>query len=254
LQWSVDLPRFTGHLTATADTVIVGGWRGYTPLAAFDLKDGALCWEGHGKAHTVLPTTIGDGVLTGSPGTTEIQLVNPRNGQEMSRWQLPEPLAESDTESLFTTTSTSRFFVRCGPRTLVGIDLPSATVHDVFRHDADLAPAAAELTTTQLWLRERRGGYLALAPTGGRLLWRVEANQPLVSRVTQTAMGFVIACADGALLCLDSTGMMTKRFPIATRITKLLPAPPAELLVLAKGTLLALPADLTHSRDTTDML
>jgi outer membrane protein assembly factor BamB len=169
LLWSVDLPRFTGHLVATTDTVIVGGWRGYTPLAAFDLETGTLRWEGHKHANTVLPVAIGNGVLIGAPGATEIQLIEPHDGQTLSRWQVPEPLAESDTNSSFTPTGAGRFFVRCGSRTVASIDLSSSAVDAIFHHDADLAPTAAELTAAALWLRELRGGYLAVDPVHGNV-------------------------------------------------------------------------------------
>jgi len=43
--WSVGLRGYVGHLVVAGDTVLVGGWRGYTPLHALDVDTGRLRWK-----------------------------------------------------------------------------------------------------------------------------------------------------------------------------------------------------------------
>ena len=40
LVWRAELAPFSGNVVVTGDTVLVGGWRGYTPIRAFDLTTG----------------------------------------------------------------------------------------------------------------------------------------------------------------------------------------------------------------------
>lgn len=51
--WAADVPRFAGHQVTHADTVLVGGWRGYTSLRAFDLDTGRLRWQAAAPVRTV---------------------------------------------------------------------------------------------------------------------------------------------------------------------------------------------------------
>ena len=41
LVWRAELAMFTGGLAVSGDTVLAGGWRGYTSVRAFDLPTGA---------------------------------------------------------------------------------------------------------------------------------------------------------------------------------------------------------------------
>ncbi|WP_329240887.1 hypothetical protein OG417_41215 [Actinoallomurus sp. NBC_01490] len=128
------------------DTVLVGGWRGYTPLMAIDLRTGARRRETDDRLDTVLPVPAGEGVLVGAPGETKVRLVDRCNGEELSRWRLPEPLTGSDDGPAFTPVGTDRFLVRCGRRSVVDIRLSSTDVRELVRAEADLVPTAVEYT------------------------------------------------------------------------------------------------------------
>jgi outer membrane protein assembly factor BamB len=41
LVWRVELATYTGGVSVAGDVVLAGGWRGYTPVRAFDLATGA---------------------------------------------------------------------------------------------------------------------------------------------------------------------------------------------------------------------
>lgn len=239
LLWNSELPRWSGHVVTMADTVLVGGWRGYTPLMAFDLRAGARRWDRADRFDTVLPVPAGEGVLVGAAGGTKIRLVDRCNGEELSCWRLPGPLAGSDDRPAFTPVGADRFLVRCGQRSVVEIRLSSTDVRELIRAEADLVSTAVEYTAGVLWLRELRGGYVAVDPADGHVLWRVDVGQPLIDQVVWTGAGFVVASSNGGLFLLDSVGQVLKRASVARRITALRDAGAAELLVRTKGTLLA---------------
>jgi len=45
LQWRQKVPSYTGWVHAAHKTVIAGGWRGYTPIHAFDADTGHMRWR-----------------------------------------------------------------------------------------------------------------------------------------------------------------------------------------------------------------
>lgn len=236
LLWSVELPRFSGHVVVAADTVLVGGWRGYTPLAAFDLRDGRPLWRSPLRAHTSLPLSWGDGVLLGHG--SEAWLIDPRDGSETARWQLPEPLTDSELRPVFTAIGPDHCLARCGSRSLVRLRLPSGAVDEFIRHDVDLSAEAAELVGGLVWSRQPRAGYLAADPNSGSI-WRVDVGQPLVSGVIQAGEEFVVA-SEGAFFRLRSDGQTMERSPHAHRISALRDLGGGEMIVTTRGTLKAL--------------
>ncbi|WP_221090934.1 outer membrane protein assembly factor BamB family protein [Deinococcus aquaedulcis] len=42
--WQIAVPPFSGWIHAVQDTVMIGGWRGYSPIQAYDTKDGCVVW------------------------------------------------------------------------------------------------------------------------------------------------------------------------------------------------------------------
>ena len=239
LLWSADLPRVTGHIVTAGDTVLVGGWRGYTPLMAFHLETGVRRWSTAERVDTVLPVPVGDGVLVGAQGGTEVRLVDPRDGEELFRRRLPEPLIAADDTPAFTPIGAGRVLVRAGPRSVVDIHVPSAGVRELVRAEVDLVSTAVEYTAGLLWLRELHGGYVAADPSDGRALWRLDTGQPLVDQVVRTSVGFVVASNNGVLFLLDFAGRLVERNAVTQRITALRGAGATGLLVRTKGTLLA---------------
>lgn len=234
--WHVELPRFSGHVVAAADSVLVGGWRGYTPLAAFDLLDGRPLWRTPVPAHTALPLAWGGGVLLGHGPAA--WLIDPRDGSEMARWQLPEPLADGDLRPVFTAVAPDRCLARCGARSLMLLHL-SGAVDELVRHDVELVAEAAEFVGGVVWLRQRRAGYLVVDPDAGSTLWQVDVGQPLVSKVVRADDGFVVA-SEGAFFRLRSDGQVEERSPHAQRISTLRSLGAGKVIVTTKGTLKAL--------------
>ncbi|GAB2919952.1 hypothetical protein GCM10027280_03790 [Micromonospora polyrhachis] len=234
--WRVSLPVYTGHVTATADTVLVGGWRDYTPLVAFDLYDGRPLWRTSTSVAAMLPLAWGGGVLLGR--AREAWLLHPRDGSELGRWRLPEPMAVSDAAT-FTAVGPDRCLVPCGPRSIVALRLSSGAVDRFFDHHVDLVVTATEFTAGIVWVRERRAGYLAVDPVRGSTMCRVDVGQPLVGGIVPTGPGFVLAGENGTLYRVGADGVVVGRLSVTRRIAALADLGTGGLVMVTKGTLRA---------------
>ncbi|MET9294895.1 PQQ-binding-like beta-propeller repeat protein [Streptomyces sp. NPDC003077] len=235
--WQVALPHHSGHVVPVADTVLVGGWRGYTPLAAFDLRDGSRVWRTPTPVRTALPLPWGGGVLLGYD--REAWLIDPRDGGERARWRLPEPLADGEPGPVFTALGPDRCLARCGRRSVVALHLPSGRVEELLRHDADLLPEAPRLVGGALWLRESRAGYLVADPADGSPLWRVDTEHASAPGVVRTEDGFVVAGEHGVLFRVGRDGRVRERSWVARRIGGLRDMGDGKAVVTTKGTLRA---------------
>ncbi|MBB1158176.1 MULTISPECIES: outer membrane protein assembly factor BamB family protein [Amycolatopsis] len=250
--WSADIPAFSGHLVVSANVVLVGGWRGYTPLRAFDLATGQLRWGTERRIRTVLPVPAGNGFLIGQPQDTRVRLIDRHDGRELSAWRLPEPLADNDAGSVVAEAGPGRFLLRCGRRALAEIVLSADQVREFARAETDLAAAAPEQAAGLLWLPELRGGYTVVDSAVGRPQWRVDVGERLVGRVVPTADGCLAASNSGMLFHLASDGRLTERTSVARRIWALRNAAADQLFAVAKGSLLAISARRCPARAAGD--
>jgi outer membrane protein assembly factor BamB len=241
--WSVDLPPMTGHLVIADDTVLVGGWRGYTPLRALDAATGQLRWETDDRVHTVRPAATGSGFLIGEPGSTLVRLIDRHGAGELTAWVLPQPLIDSDDRRAFTAVGPHRFLVRCGDRAVAEIVPSAGTMGEFLLAENDLAFSTAEYVGDLIWVPERPTGYTVVDPRDGHVVWRVGLQQHLVGQVvpvrTGVGAGFVLGSTSGTLFHLDTDGRVTERTAVARRIWALRGVGPAQVLALTKGTLLA---------------
>lgn len=110
--WRVELPRFTGHLTVAGGVAVVGGWRGYTPLAGYDLDSGALLWRTDGPVGIEQPYAIGGRLLVADRGSGRIRAIDPRTGTDVADWRLPEPVVAMDPEAVFLRLDTDQVLAR----------------------------------------------------------------------------------------------------------------------------------------------
>ncbi|MEU7001778.1 PQQ-binding-like beta-propeller repeat protein [Nonomuraea sp. NPDC046570] len=235
VMWRAGLRGYSGHVVATPEAVLVGGWRGYTPIVAVNLQDGRPLWRTQQCAATVRPEPWGGGVMLGSG--SEAWLIDPRDGMELGRWRLPEPLADTDNRQAFTVIGPDRCLALCGTRSVAAMRLSSSIVEQLFRHDTGLLGFAPEFTGGVVWLRDRQGGYLAVDPEDGSELWHVDVAQPLADGVVRDGDGFVIGSQGGVLLRLRSDGQVLERASSAARIAALRGLGTGEVIMVTKGTL-----------------
>ena len=242
--WTFPLPRFTGYITATDDTVLIGGWRGYSNLTALDSATGQPRWSTSGRAATVHPLAIGEAVLIGAPECEEVRLLNVLDGRELGRWPLPEPLRKTDYARIFARSGSDRFLIHCGRRTVIELRLDTGGLRTLLRCDGDLSNRAlVRFVGGLLWVLDEKGGA-AYDATDGRLQWRVDIGQRLAPGIVPTGTGFLLGGDQGTLLRLDATGHIVRRTSVSRRIAALHASGPAGdpdvLLVVTRGTLLAI--------------
>ncbi|MCF3181371.1 PQQ-binding-like beta-propeller repeat protein [Streptomyces polychromogenes] len=252
--WSAPLPGYTGHVMVAGDTVLVGGWRGYTPLQAFDVATGRPAWRTGGRVHTVLPLGLGDGTaLLGGPGEAEVRRIRLGDGSEAERVRLPGALPYGDDRAVFTRAGDGRVLLRCAGGVLAELRFGTGTqVRTLPGPGGDpAATGPASEAGGLLWLREPRG-FLVLDPADGSPLWRVGAGRRMADGVVPVAEGFLVAGAQGTLFRLGPDGEVAGRLVLGQRIAGLLPGAPAgangpgaragQAFALTKGTLVALGA------------
>jgi outer membrane protein assembly factor BamB len=241
--WTADLHPYTGHVVVDGDTVLVGGWRGYTPLRALDTTTGRILWETKHCVHTVLPAAVDGGFLIGEPGGSLARLIGRRDMRELSTWLLPYPLVDHDNRVVFTAVGRDRFLARCGDHAVVEIVCSARTARELILAEQALAHSAPQYVGGVLWLRERGTGFTVADPRDGRLLWRVDLRQPLIGQVVpvdlESDAGFLLAGTMGTLFRLDADGQVTGRATVTRRIRALRHLAPGRVLATTKGTLLA---------------
>ncbi|MEV1121054.1 PQQ-binding-like beta-propeller repeat protein [Actinosynnema sp. NPDC049800] len=241
--WRVGLRRWTGHLVVDGDLVLVGGWRGYTPLRAVDVATGRTLWEAEHDVRTVRPAAGGGGFLVGEPGGARVRLIDRRDGRELRAWSLPHPLADHDHEAAFTAVGGDRFLVRCGEDAVVRIEPSTGAVSGLVLAGTPLVASAPRHVGGLLWLGERGTGFTVADPHDGRVLWRIAVRPAPFGQVVADDRGrgdgFVLADAGGFLVFVDPRGQVVERVGITRRIRALRRLGPGRVLVITKGTLLA---------------
>jgi len=237
--WSTDLDRFIGHLLATEDAILVGGWRGYTPLRVLDMVTGQLRWETDDLVHTVRPAIAGDSFLIGEPGSSTVALIDRHEFRKISSLSLPQPLVDHDDRAAFTPTENHRFRVRCGLRSVVEIQPLTEIAREFVVADRDLGSSAPVHAGGVIWMRDRQSGFAVADSHDGHVLPNVDLPQPPVDQVVAVGAGFVVAGTFGTLFYLDIDGHVIAKETVSRRIRSLHRLGSERVLVMTKGTLLA---------------
>ncbi|MGW0504089.1 outer membrane protein assembly factor BamB family protein [Micromonospora sp. NPDC003241] len=235
--WSADLPGFTGHLVCAGGVVLAGGWRGYTPLMAFDLRDGAPLWRTPGPVTTVAPMVVGAQVLLADPATGDIRLIDPLDGSQVNTWTMPEPLASNDSRTMFAMLGARRGLVAGASGAQWEIDLEMSRARMFSTAGAGLPGAAAHVVGGLAWLPST-DGLVAIEPDTGETRHRVRIDNRLAGLI-KTDFGFVAAHRTGILTGIDRDGDICGRLAADRQIAGLYEHGKADALIFGKGTLSA---------------
>ncbi|MFC3451679.1 outer membrane protein assembly factor BamB family protein [Amycolatopsis speibonae] len=237
--WQVEPGSFAGHVAVHEDVVLVGGWRGCTPLSAVDLRTGDVRWRAKDRRGTALPAATADGFLIGEPGGDSVCLIDRDDGRESATWSLPGPLVGPDSGPAFVPDDEGGFLVRCGDRSVVRVRLSERKAETLVHAEQDLFPRAVERRGGLLWLAERRGGCAVVDASDGTARWRIDHDRRFVPSVASVDGGFVIADEGGLLFRIEQDGAVRERVRITQRIRCLRGQAPSRLVLLTKGSLLA---------------
>ncbi|MEV7416336.1 PQQ-binding-like beta-propeller repeat protein [Streptomyces sp. NPDC089919] len=228
--WSVATPALTGNLVVHADTVVTGGWRGYTPMSGLDLSDGTERWTTPSAVTSVRPLVWGGGVLTGSG--RDAVLLDPVDGSALAAWRLPDRLAVSDAQ-VFLPLDAERVVAVCEDSSLVafgtGADGPARLgSYEPF--------GAAGYVGGSVWVLRSGRGLLAVDPADGRSRWSLDAEPRLVPDPVPYADGVVVGDVNGGIRRLGHDGrtVATCSLP-GRRLRGLAAADEAGLFFAAKG-------------------
>ncbi|MFC9252282.1 outer membrane protein assembly factor BamB family protein [Amycolatopsis thailandensis] len=238
--WQREPGAFAGHVVAHEGLVLVGGWRGYTPLSAVDLRTGDLRWRAKDRRRTALPVATAAGFLVGEPGGESVRLIDRADGRELAEWSFPGPLLGPDAGSAFVPDGSGGVLMRCGDRSVVRIRSSERKAETLFRAEHDLIPRAVERCGGLLWLAHLRGGCTAVDESDGTVRWRIDHDRRFVPSVAPVDGGFAIADEGGTLFRIDHEGAVRERVRITQRIRDLRGQAPSRLVLLTKGTLLAM--------------
>ncbi|MEU1966366.1 PQQ-binding-like beta-propeller repeat protein [Micromonospora sediminicola] len=238
--WRAAVPPFSGHLVVAGDTMLVGGWRGYTALRAFDGRTGDLRWARPGPVPVARPVVAGGRVLLARPGTPELSVLDLDDGGEVFRRDLPEPFADPDDRPAFATLDADHVLVRCGPRSLWRVHVGSGDAVEFFRGDVDLSPDAPVVSGDLACVRDRGAGLTAVDAGTGRPRWRLDADgDPPVGGVVRTENGHLVARRSGILVRVDDDGEIHGRATAGRRLDGVRALTPGGVLLTGPGELSA---------------
>ncbi|GAA3462113.1 PQQ-binding-like beta-propeller repeat protein [Saccharothrix longispora] len=240
--WRADVPDHTGNLVVADGAVLVGGWRGYTPVLAFDLATGRPLWRDDRPA--TRPLAVDDAVVLGDPGGDLVRSVGARDGATRVRWTMPAPLPTGD-GAVFARVGAD-VVARCAgdllarlapdggldfarlpatplPATPVSTTSPSggllpATPVSTTSPSGGLLPVAPVVLGDLLWLPEWPTGCTALDARTGEVAWRIDPGAPVTSVLPHRGVHLV---ASGVVRSVGADGRVLGRTWTGEHVTAL---------------------------------
>ncbi|MFE2853902.1 PQQ-binding-like beta-propeller repeat protein [Streptomyces lavendulae] len=231
--WSAPIPRWTGNLAVHSDTVVTGGWRGYTPMSGLDLADGGVRWTTPTPVTSVPTLAWAGGVLTGIG--YEAVLLDPADGSDLARWRLPDPLAGPDATA-FVPVDAERVVAVCEASSLVtfgiGSDGPTRRLgsYDPF--------GAVGYVQGSVWMLRAGRGFVAVDSADGTSTWSsVEADRRVVVEPLPYSDGVLVGDTNGGIRRLGPDGLTVEGCSLSgRRLDALAAADDGGLFFAAKGT------------------
>ncbi|MFJ6935977.1 PQQ-binding-like beta-propeller repeat protein [Streptomyces sp. NPDC101132] len=229
--WSTPAPRWTGNLAVHSDTVVIGGWRGYTPMMGLDLADGGVRWTTPSPVTSVRTLSWAGGVLAGCG--YEVVLLDPADGSDLVRWRLPDPLAGPDA-NVFVPVDAERVVAVCEASSLVTFGIGADGPCRLGSYDPFWAVGYVH---GSVWMMRSGGGLLAVDPADGTSPWSVEADRRLVVEPLPYADGLLVGDANGGIRWLGPDGRALAGCSLpGRRLDALAAAGDGGLFFAAKGT------------------
>ncbi|GHJ48167.1 hypothetical protein Cs7R123_55090 [Catellatospora sp. TT07R-123] len=232
VRWRAGLARYTGHLTVTTSAVLVGGWRGYTPMTAFEPVTGERLWRTPAPVAVQEPFASGGSVLVAEAGTGRVQAVDPRTGEAELVGELPEPVREYDAEPVFVRFDDERVLLS-GQTALWELRPADGRFRQLSQAFYGRPPV---VVGGQIWLPDGRDALLL--DGDGRPCARVTPAGRFAGAAAVRA-GHVVADSEGHLTLLTPEGGRLGRVRIDRKILAVRNLDADRILVLGKGSVSA---------------
>ncbi|BCJ74711.1 hypothetical protein CS0771_42550 [Catellatospora sp. IY07-71] len=233
--WRAELPATTGHLAVAGGAAVVGGWRGYTPLGAYDLGTGSLLWRTPEPVTVEAPYAVDGHVLIAETGTGRLRRIDARTGGDVAAWRLPESVLGVDSGPVFLRLDADRVLVRGVSGTVWVLHLPTGEHHRLPGVPEDTRAVCVaggvvwcDTDPCQVALEPGTAAPLARVPLYGRLVGAVAVES-----------GWVLASDQGKLAVVGRDGAVLGRATVDKRIGALYGTDGDRVLVMGKSELLA---------------
>lgn len=239
LRWTVDVGVRRSNLAVVGDVVCLGGWRGYRPMEGRDLADGRLRWRDDAPTGAQLrPLPVPGGVLTSAVHGRELRLLDPSTGLVRRRWAAPQPVVPGDLWPAASVTGDGAALLRCGARSVVGLD-PAGGPERVWEHPVALADVAAVLAGGTLWVAEQRA-VAAVDVAAQRITGTVALTERPTTQVVPHALGALALCSSGLVRLVAADGRVLHQLSVDRRAGAMTAAAPGMVHVLGKGEVIGL--------------
>jgi outer membrane protein assembly factor BamB len=231
-----------GRLVATDEYLLVGGWRGYTPLHCLDSHTGAERWRTP-EARAYAPPIPGPwGVALPNVAAGVLLIVDPQTGAALRRFSLPADIRESDRQgsvqrhgqALLATTARGDLLL-LDPATDRGWRALGV-------HAAGIATVRPTLLGDLLLFQETAGSLCAYDLAAGRPRWSspVPHRGERLPAVLLSQGRVAVGTSEGRLVLLDDRGQQLGGHTVGKRITTALGGLPADRIVFGtNGALVA---------------
>jgi outer membrane protein assembly factor BamB len=236
IRWATKRDWGCKHLAIAGDSIISGGWRGYTVLHAFDPHDGLLkwSWSNKPKLDYVAPVSIGNSFYTSVRGSRVLLQVDANSGDVIGDWSLSDPIASGDSDPAFGAIGEDIYF-RTGES---GVSrLVAGQVETLWNHSNELSVAPPRFFGAKALVTGKSG--LFVLDLNGSPAREVASQSPVAAGIAPIEAGAIVGLRSGHVVEIDPDGAKSRRQHLAERVTMVGSGSPGVIYVATKGELLA---------------
>jgi outer membrane protein assembly factor BamB len=237
VRWVSNVGGGSGHVAAASRSVITGGWRGYSPVRAFDLENGEAKWSWSNLNPTgnyVQPLAGDEVFVTSERGTNTLQKVDANTGDNVGTWSLPNAINSGDKSLAFTAAEDAVYF-RTGSHGVCR--LIDDTIENVWESETKLSSAVPLRYGSKLVLAGMFGGQIV--DIRSKTVTAIGSSCPMVPGLFVSTHSAFLGLTTGHLVNVDFEGNEVAREHIAEHITTIGGGTTGLVYVVTKGELLA---------------
>jgi outer membrane protein assembly factor BamB len=222
-RWTASLTGISGWLVPTGPVVLVGGWRGYTPLAALDAATGELRWrmEWAGRSSFAEPVVGPWGVAVAAfDARPFVRFLEPASGTVLGEVPLPDHGQSPDATAL----------LRCSGDRLVlagrdgryhALAEPAGDWEAVFTHSTGIATFSPPVLGDAVVFMDEKSRLNCYGLELGERRWSIpwqHGRRDLLPVARSPSGLLAVGSANGRVAVLDPSGTVLWSRVVAKRI------------------------------------